>query len=85
MATAKLQIFQKTTQKSQQANESTGQQACERVGVGLSSFRNFGLVECWIGAVVGKKIVGVVGLLYLCGLIGEMCAQLFCISGMGAN
>lgn len=39
----------------------------------------------WSGAVVGKKIVGVVGLLYLCGLIGKMCAQLFCISGMGAN
>ena len=41
--------------------------------------------EWWIGAVVGKKIVGVVVVLYLCGLIGEMCAQLFCISGMGAN
>ncbi|MDY5108987.1 MAG: hypothetical protein SPE79_06500, partial [Sodaliphilus sp.] len=68
-------------------------QVNERVGVGLSNyriiefskFRNFGLVEFWSGAVVGKKIVGVVGLLYLCGLIGEMCAQLFCISGMGAN
>lgn len=32
-----------------------------------------------------RNDVGVVGLLYLCGLIGEMCAQLFCISGMGAN
>ena len=40
---------------------------------------------CAVGAVVGKKIVGVVGLLYLCGLIGEMCAQLFCISGMGGE
>lgn len=41
--------------------------------------------DWWIGAVVGKKIVGVVVVLYLCGLIGEMCAQLFCISRMGAN
>lgn len=32
-----------------------------------------------------RNDVGVVVVLYLCGLIGEMCAQLFCISGMGAN
>lgn len=41
-----------------------------------------------VGGIAKKKRrndVGVVGLLYLCGLIGEMCAQLFCISGMGAN
>lgn len=81
------------TQKSQQANESTGQQANKSTdqregGVGLSNYRIIEFSKFrtgWSGAVVGKKIVGVVGLLYLCGLIGEMCAQLFCISGMGAN
>lgn len=78
----------KLGEKSQQVNRSTSQQVNKCVGEGLvRGFRIFEISPRCLGASLPcclvasltflKKIVGVVGLLYLCELIAVICAHMF--------